>query len=50
MAAHRTLSGPQSAGQTISAVAYASGFRDLLHFNRAFRRRFGCKPSDVRRG
>jgi AraC-like DNA-binding protein len=46
--AHRMLSDPQFAGRTISAIAYASGFGDLSHFNRAFRRRYGESPSDVR--
>lgn len=30
-------------------VAYAVGFGDLSHFNRAFRRHFGLTPSAVRR-
>jgi AraC-like DNA-binding protein len=34
----------------ISAIAYASGFADLSNFNRAFRKRFGCTPSDIRGG
>jgi AraC-like DNA-binding protein len=46
--AHRMLSDPRFAGRTISAIAYAAGFGDLSHFNRAFRRRYGESPSDVR--
>ena len=46
--AHRMLSAPRHFGETISAIAYAVGFADLSHFNRAFRRRYGCTPSDVR--
>jgi AraC-like DNA-binding protein len=46
--AHRMRSDPQCASRTISAIAYASGFGDLSHFNRAFRRRYGESPSDVR--
>jgi len=34
----------------INAIAYELGFSDLSNFNRAFRRRFGCTPSDVRHG
>ena len=36
--------------RTISAVAFDAGFGDLSHFNKAFRRRFGATPSDVRAG
>jgi len=34
----------------INAIAYELGFGDLSNFNRAFRRRFGRTPSDVRYG
>ena len=34
--------------RTISAIAFDAGFGDLSHFNKAFRRRFGTTPSDVR--
>ena len=44
----RMLSGAQSADHNISAIAFAAGFGDLSHFNRAFRRRYGEAPSDVR--
>jgi AraC-like DNA-binding protein len=46
--AHRMLTSPRHAGETISVIAFAVGFADLSHFNRAFRRRYGCTPSDVR--
>jgi AraC-like DNA-binding protein len=46
--AHRMLSNPRLAVRTISAIAYEAGFGDLSHFNRAFRRRYGETPSDVR--
>jgi AraC-like DNA-binding protein len=46
--AHRLLSNPLLAERTISTIAYAAGFGDLSHFNRAFRRRYGETPSDVR--
>jgi AraC-like DNA-binding protein len=45
---HRMLSNPVLAEQTISTIAYEAGFSDLSHFNRAFRRRYGETPSDVR--
>jgi AraC-like DNA-binding protein len=32
----------------INRIAYDLGFSDLSYFNRAFRQRFGCTPSDVR--
>jgi AraC-like DNA-binding protein len=46
--AHGMLSDSSFAGRPISAVAYAAGFGDLSHFNRAFRRHYGESPSDVR--
>jgi AraC-like DNA-binding protein len=46
--AHRMLSNPLLAEWTISRIAYEAGFGDLSHFNRAFRRRHGETPSDVR--
>jgi AraC family transcriptional activator of tynA and feaB len=32
----------------ISEIAYAWGFNDLSHFNRAFRARFGMTPREWR--
>jgi AraC-like DNA-binding protein len=32
----------------INTIAYDHGFSDLSYFNRMFRRRYGCKPSDIR--
>jgi AraC-like DNA-binding protein len=34
--------------RTIGAIAFDTGFGDLSYFNRAFRRRFGASPSDIR--
>jgi AraC-like DNA-binding protein len=48
--AHRLLTNPLHAGQKISTIAFDVGFRDLSHFNRAFRRRYGMVPSDLRAG
>jgi AraC-like DNA-binding protein len=46
--AHRMLMDPRLADRTISAIAFEAGFSDLSYFNKAFRRRFGGTPSDVR--
>ena len=46
--AHEMLVSPRFAGQAISAIAFDVGFGDLSYFNRTFRCRFGCTPSDVR--
>ncbi len=47
--AHRLLTNPLHANQKISTIAFDVGFGDLSHFNRAFRRRYGLAPSDLRR-
>lgn len=47
---HRLLLSGAQPPTTIGAVAYACGFCDLSYFNRAFRRRFGMTPSDLRNG
>jgi AraC-like DNA-binding protein len=46
--AHQRLSDPLFAEHTIATLAFEAGFGDLSYFNRAFRRRFGTSPSDVR--
>jgi AraC-like DNA-binding protein len=46
--AHKLLVDPLHRHRKVSDVAYAVGFGDLSYFNRAFRRRFGIAPSDVR--
>jgi AraC-like DNA-binding protein len=48
--ADRMLRDPRFSHRTISAIAFESGFNDLSHFNRTFRRHFGRTPSQVRRG
>jgi transcriptional regulator GlxA family with amidase domain len=45
---HRMLTDPRATEQPIGTVAFDAGFGDLSYFNRAFRRRFGATPSDVR--
>lgn len=46
--AHRLVADPRLTGRTLTAIAFEVGFSDLSYFNRAFRRRFGATPSDVR--
>lgn len=46
--AHAMLTAPLRAPATISAIAYDVGFGDLSYFNRAFRRRYGATPSEIR--
>jgi AraC-like DNA-binding protein len=46
--AHRLLRDPRFADRTAGALALEAGFGDLSYFNRAFRRRYGAAPSDVR--
>lgn len=46
--AHALLRQPQAGGAAISLVAYQCGFGEVSYFNRAFRKRFGATPSDVR--
>jgi AraC-like DNA-binding protein len=45
---YRMLADPRYMHRTVGALAYDSGFGDLSTFNRAFRRRYGATPSDVR--
>jgi AraC-like DNA-binding protein len=46
---HQMLLDPRMVERTISAIAFAAGFSDLSHFNRAFRQHFGKTPTDTRR-
>jgi AraC-like DNA-binding protein len=47
-AAYKALRRRTPARVPISTIAYDCGFTDVSHFNRVFRQRFGCTPSDVR--
>ena len=46
--AYRRLRNTQLSARSISSIAYDVGFGDLSYFNRAFRRRYGATPSDIR--
>lgn len=46
--AHALLTERLRTPAPISAIAYDVGFGDLSYFNRAFRRRYGATPSEVR--
>lgn len=48
--AYRMLCDPNFSGRTIGSIALEVGFNDVSYFNRAFRRRYGASPSDVRAG
>lgn len=48
-AARAMLRSPRFGSWSIAGIAFEAGFRDLSHFNRRFRRRFGVTPSDFRR-
>jgi AraC-like DNA-binding protein len=49
-AAYKMLTDYARSSLSISTIAYECGFTDLSNFNKAFRRRFGCTPTDVRAG
>jgi AraC-like DNA-binding protein len=42
------LQTPACPDRKIAAIASEAGFTDLSYFNRAFRRRYGATPSDIR--
>ena len=46
--ARKLLGDPRARTRKISDIAHSSGFSDLSYFNRAFRKRFGTTPSDLR--
>ena len=46
--AHAMLSDPRSAHLRIIDIVLATGFGDVSHFNRLFRRRYGDAPSGLR--
>lgn len=48
--ARAMLVSPRFVEMRVSDIAFEVGFRDLSHFNRWFRARFGLSPSDLRNG
>ena len=46
--ARRLLCNPPYIERMVSAIAFSCGFGDLSYFNRAFRRRYGATPSEIR--
>lgn len=48
--ARKVLASGRPAHGGIADVAFGCGFRDLSHFNRSFRARFGLTPGDCRAG
>ena len=49
-AAYRVLTDQRQDHRSILSIAFDSGFADLSHFNRTFRRRYNATPTDVRFG
>ena len=49
-AAYRVLTDQRQDHRSILSIAFNSGFADLSHFNRTFRRRYDATPTDVRFG
>ncbi|MCC8937575.1 helix-turn-helix transcriptional regulator [Bradyrhizobium sp. Arg68] len=47
-AAYKALRRRAPVDVPVSTIAFDCGFASVAHFNRLFRRRFGCTPSDVR--
>jgi len=47
--AHQMLADPRRRQQSILSIAYRCGFRDINHFGRRFRARYGMTPSECRR-
>jgi AraC-like DNA-binding protein len=46
---HRDVTDPAMCRRPVGEIAFAAGFNDLSHFNRAYRARYGCAPRDARR-
>jgi AraC-like DNA-binding protein len=47
--AERLLRNPAMRTRKIIEIAHLAGFHDVSYFHRAFRRRFGQTPDDVRK-
>lgn len=48
--AETMLADPRHDNRKISDIAFACGFSDISYFNHCFRSRFGCSPTQYRRG
>lgn len=48
LSAYRLLGSPLNTYRKVSDIAHVSGFGDVSYFHRAFRKRFGATPADVR--
>lgn len=46
--AHKLLLHSANRGRKIRDIAHSAGFSELSYFNRAFSRRFGATPSEIR--
>ena len=46
--ASRLLRDPRWRDRSVREIAETAGFGDLSYFNRAFRRHFGARPSELR--
>jgi AraC family transcriptional activator of tynA and feaB len=46
---HRDVTDPAMCRRPVGEIAFAAGFNDRSHFNRAYRARYGCAPRDARR-
>jgi AraC-like DNA-binding protein len=46
--AQQMLADPRHDDRKVSDIALASGFNDISYFNRRFRARFGCAPTQYR--
>ncbi|WGD50812.1 AraC family transcriptional regulator [Bradyrhizobium sp. CB1650] len=46
--ARKLLGDPRARARKINDIAHSAGFSDLSYFNRAFRKRFGATPSELR--
>jgi len=45
---HRELTNPAMRARSISEIAFTAGFKDLSHFSRTYRTRYGRTPRDSR--
>ena len=46
--ARQDLVDPRKSGASVTTICFTWGFKDVAHFSRAFKARFGCTPSEAR--